>query len=215
MRRTYVTIMALAAIGCGGGGGGTTSVSPPVFTTLSVSPVNSTLFTVAPGTTVQLTTTALDQNSHAMSGLGAPTFTSSNEAVATVSSSGLVSAVGAGSATITASLSAAGTTHSGQSAISVVVPPTASDVNTTSSTDQYGQQGNFAWDPQTTDIAAGGTVTWHLASIAHNITFDAAPNAPADVPLTANAAVGRTFSQPGTYSYHCTLHNFSGTVVVH
>ncbi len=214
MRFSYVAIFALAAIGCGGGGGGGTT-SPPAFSSLSVTPVSSTLFTVAPGTTVQLSATPLDQGGRQMAGLGTPTFTSSDENVATVSNTGLVTAVAAGNAQITASLSAAGTTHSGTSAITVQAPPATASVHTTSSTDQYGQAGNFAWDPQSTDIAAGGSVTWTLSSVAHTITFDAVPNAPASAGLTANASVSRTFTAAGTYHYHCTQHNFAGTVVVH
>lgn len=73
---------------------------PPTVASIEVTPDTSTL--VSLNETSQLTATARDANNTAMSGL---TFTwgSSDEAVATVSSSGLVTAVSNGSVTITAS----------------------------------------------------------------------------------------------------------------
>lgn len=76
---------------------------------------------------------------------------------------------------------------------------------------------NFAFDPQTLTIGSGTTVTW--------VNNDAAPHALASdtgspVPflsdsLTTGASFSFTFSQPGTYLYHCSIHpSMKGTIIV-
>ncbi|MFQ5551274.1 MAG: Ig domain-containing protein, partial [Gemmatimonadales bacterium] len=72
-----------------------------VVSAVSVAPSSSTLGTV--GETVQLSATASDANGSAIAGKTA-TWTSSDDAVATVSVSGLVTAGSEGSATITATV---------------------------------------------------------------------------------------------------------------
>ena len=90
-------------------------VNPAPPASVTVTPSSRTL-TV--GQTVTLSATARDAGGTVIA--GAPiTWSSSNTAVATVSSSGVVSAVGAGSATITATSG----TASGTSAITVTLPP--------------------------------------------------------------------------------------------
>ena len=84
---------------------------PPVFTTLDVRPTVADLFTVAPGTTVQLSTAAWDQRGEQMPGVGATTYSSSTPAIAGVSSSGVVTAVAPGTAVITATLTLGGITR--------------------------------------------------------------------------------------------------------
>lgn len=209
MRRLLGVGLAVVLGGCGGsGGGGGTGVPTPVFTTLSVSPTSATL-AGAPGSTTQLTATPEDQNGHAMSGLGSPTWASSDESVATVDGSGLVTSVAVGGpVTITASLTASSVTKQGTSSITVTdIPDDANVTATTSDT----------FSPGSVDIRAGGTVTWAFQSVNHTVTFDnRTSDTPDDIPSTANASVSRTFSTPGTYPYHCTIHaGMSGTVVVH
>ena len=102
------------ASGCGDG---TTEPTPP-----PPDPLRPTTATVAPGTaqltalgaTVQLTAQVLDQNGQTMSGTPV-SWTSSDTSVATVDASGLVTAAGNGTATITA---AAGSV-SGTAAVTV------------------------------------------------------------------------------------------------
>jgi uncharacterized protein YjdB len=77
------------------------TASEPAVTAVTLAPSSATL-TV--GATQQLTTTVKDQNGNTMTGL-TPAYQSSNAAIATVSSSGLVSAVAAGQATITSTVS--------------------------------------------------------------------------------------------------------------
>ncbi|MDD1684973.1 MAG: cupredoxin domain-containing protein [Methanoregula sp.] len=76
---------------------------------------------------------------------------------------------------------------------------------------------NFAFSPATLTVKAGTTVTWtNEDSAPHTVVSDA--NAP--VPFTSpSLATGSsfpfTFTQAGTYSYHCSIHpSMKGTVVV-
>ena len=73
---------------------------------------------------------------------------------------------------------------------------------------------NFAFQPDSLQVATGTTVTWTNAdSTAHTVTaddgaFDAGPLAP-------GASFTQTFTTPGTYTYHCQIHPFmTGTIVV-
>ena len=214
MRGTVVVmLLATIVVGCGGGGGSTNPPPPPVFTSLQVSPDTATLVG-APGTTTQLSATPLDQNGHAISGLGSATWQSSDETIATVNASGLVTSVALGGpVTITASLTSGGVTKSGTSGVTVAdIPMTASVTATT------GQ----AFTPSTVNIKAGGSVTWVFQALAHTVTFNtpAPPGTPADAGTVsspyANTSISRTFSTAGTFAYHCSIHpGMTGTVVVH
>jgi uncharacterized protein YjdB len=129
-------------------------------TTVGVAPTPDTL---AVGGTVQLTATIKDQNGATMSGL-TPAWSSSATGVATVNSSGRVTAVAVGTATITA-------TDSGKSGTAKVVvtatappPPTVARVVVTpaSVADTIGQRQQFS--ASVLDSAGkaltGQTVTW-------------------------------------------------------
>ena len=89
-----------------------------VVASVTVSPASASL---AAGRTSQLTATVKDASGAALTGQSV-TWASSNPGAATVSSTGLVSAVGVGSATITASTSG----KQGQAMIDVTAPPSAS-----------------------------------------------------------------------------------------
>jgi len=77
----------------------------------------------------------------------------------------------------------------------------------------YGSGGNYFFSPTPDTVAAGTSVTWMFGSVTHNVHFDAAPMATASIPASTNTSVARTLSAPGTYTYHCTIHGISGTVV--
>lgn len=81
----------------------------------------------------------------------------------------------------------------------------------------------------TVTIAAGGTVTWtHNGENPHTVTaddesFDSSPDCGSDIPLLPpNGCLEQgdtfswTFTEPGTYTYHCKVHEgmMTGTVVV-
>ena len=76
---------------------------------------------------------------------------------------------------------------------------------------------NLAFTPSTLTIDRGESVTFAFGPIGHNVTFDT-PGAttPADIPgVNMSVSVQRTFSAPGTYRYHCTIHpGMNGSIVV-
>jgi plastocyanin len=94
---------------------------------------------------------------------------------------------------------------------------TADPSATATTTDGAGNQvsiQNFSFGPGTIAISAGATVTWtNNDSVTHTVTaMDGSFN-------SSNLAPGRqfsfTFTSPGTYAYHCSIHPFmTGQVVV-
>lgn len=72
---------------------------------------------------------------------------------------------------------------------------------------------------ETTQVAVGGTVTWHNCdTVNHTITSDD-NGATFNQPLGAGPAgqdVVITFNTPGSFPYHCTIHgpSMKGTIVV-
>ena len=103
MRIVRALLSATAAavvVACGGGGDGGTNPPPtPVFTSVGVTPATAT---IVAGATQPLTVVARDQNGAAMAGTPSITYSSSDQAKATVSLDGVVTGVAAGDATITA-----------------------------------------------------------------------------------------------------------------
>lgn len=204
MRASMVIILAAVVVaGCGGGSSGSTNPPPAVFTSLQVQPDTQTIFG-APGTQTQMSATPLDQNGHPMAGLGAPTWSSSDESVATVNGSGLVTSVALGGpVTISASLTSGGVTKNGSGTVKVADLPLNDTVTATT-----GQQ----FTPASVTIKVGGTVAWVFQSLAHTVTFDTPtpPGTPPDVGTAAapyaNTTISRTFSTAGTFSYHCSIH---------
>jgi plastocyanin len=212
MRAPLSIIMTLliAAIGggCGGGDSGSgTGPGPttPVLTTLEVTPATATLFTVAPGNTAALAVVAKDQAGNAMTGVGAPTFSSDNAAVASVSDDGTITALAAGTAQITASLTAGGVTKTGTTTVTAQVAPANGAVVAP----------GLAYQPPTIDVQAGGTVSWTTSSIPHTVTFTTA-GAPENIPEFQGASNSRTFPTHGDFGYHCLIHpQMVGVVHVH
>ena len=95
-----LALIVMPLFGCGGGGFSAAGDPLPRSTLSSIS-VQPTAATIQVGTTQQLQVTAKDQNGHVMPGL---TFEfSSSDGVATVSGSGLVTGMSAGTASIAVS----------------------------------------------------------------------------------------------------------------
>jgi uncharacterized protein YjdB len=145
----------------------TVTVPPPTVAVVTVTPSNADLET---GESVQLTATARSSNGTIISG---QTFSwlSSNPAVATVSSSGLVQAVSAGSATITATTSGV----SGNASITVTAPPPPpppppADGNALFFSDWRTQIGNAE-----SAISDGGKWNWMSADASSNGSIVDAP----------------------------------------
>jgi plastocyanin len=191
----FLAVAALVTFaGCSGGGGdGGGGTEPGVFTSLSVTP--SAVSVVVQGTQ-NLTVVAKDQNGATMSGLSS-TFQSNDVSVATVTSAGVVTGVAAGTTTITVNGTIGTTTKSQTVNVTVSTPgATASVAATTGNT----------FDPSSVTITANGQVTWNFAGVAHNVTFDNAAPQGGNIATTSNSSVSRTFPNPGTYPYHCTIH---------
>lgn len=96
--------LILAACGSGGGygGGGSMGGGNTIITQITISPGTAS---VANGKTQQYTAVTKDMNGNTVSGSNLLTWNSSNTSVATVNSSGLATAKGIGTTTITASVS--------------------------------------------------------------------------------------------------------------
>jgi plastocyanin len=76
---------------------------------------------------------------------------------------------------------------------------------------------DFAFTPAILTVAPGTTVTWtNLDGAAHAIASDAgSPLSFASGSLAQGASYQFTLSQPGTYTYHCSIHpSMKGTIVV-
>lgn len=67
---------------------------------------------------------------------------------------------------------------------------------------------NFVFSPETLTVRTGTTVTWTNQDTApHQIASDAgAPVAFSSGPLSTGATYQFTFTSPGTYPYHCSIH---------
>jgi plastocyanin len=202
-RIATLLIVAVTGAGCGNGG---TDNSTSVLTTVEVTPATATLFTVAPGNTAALTVVAKDQNDAVMSNAGTPTFSSDDEAVATVGGDGTITAVAAGTALITASLTAGGVTKTGTTTVTAQVAPASAGVTTPALT----------FNPKDVDVQAGGVVTWTVGSTPHNVTYTPTAGAPANIPTFQDGSASSTFPTNGSFNYHCTIHPvMTGTVTVH
>ena len=95
-----VGLVALSVSTCGGSdGGGRGPTEPPAVAAVEVSPTEAT---IDAGSTQQFTAIVRDGGGTALTGR-TTSWSSSNNAVATVSSAGLATGVGEGAATITAS----------------------------------------------------------------------------------------------------------------
>ncbi|HSU14293.1 Ig-like domain-containing protein [Longimicrobium sp.] len=186
----------------------TLTVTPPAappttFTLLALTPDAGT---VAAGATLQLQATPKDQAGTALTGLPGASFSTSDATKATVSASGVVTGVSAGTATISAWLTWGGVTRTATALVTVTqVVPTAAAVT--------GSKAGFS--PASVAVAASGTVTWTMTDEEHDVIWDGAAPAGGNIPrITKGSSASRTFAAAGTYAYHCTRHGETGSVVV-
>ena len=174
--RTIIRLSAVLpslALGWACGDDSATAPEPARPTTVTVSPATHGL--TALGATVQLSAEVRDQNARVMAG-ATVTWTSSASSMATVNASGLVTAAGNGTATITASAgSASGSAVVTvmQSAASVEVSPSVYELTALGQTVQltaeaFDENGHavagaeFSWESSDAAVAtvdAGGLVT--------------------------------------------------------
>jgi plastocyanin len=131
-------------------------LDPSVFTTLEVLPSTVTL---DQGSTVQLQIVARDQRGTLIVHSPGTTFSSSDPAIATVSGSGMVTGVAAGTADISVTKTIAGLTRSAamKATIRQPIPPIPSASLVITADLQRG------WQPAVAHLTVGGTVQWLTA----------------------------------------------------
>jgi uncharacterized protein YjdB len=172
---------------------------PPPVASVAVAPSTAT---VEPGKTVQLTATTLDANGNVLTGRTV-TWTSLNTAVATVSSSGLVTGVAEGSAGIEAT--SEGKTGTAQITVPAPPPPPppapvfSVTVTPSTATVQPGQTVQLAATTRAEDgtVLTGRTVTWASSNTAvatvssSGLVTGVAPSSePASITATSEGKTG-------------------------
>lgn len=75
------------------------------------------------------------------------------------------------------------------------------------------------FDPPTLTVPAGTTVVWtNKDNATHDVTSGTPMNPGSDftpsLPLKANETFAVPFSQAGQYSYYCTIHQNTGSIIV-
>ena len=90
MRSALPALLCLSLVAACGGGDG-----PNEAFTVALSPTAPTLFSAAPGNTVELDATARSADGQVLAG-GTTSFSSANTAIATVTNAGVVTGVAAG-----------------------------------------------------------------------------------------------------------------------
>jgi peptidoglycan/xylan/chitin deacetylase (PgdA/CDA1 family)/uncharacterized protein YjdB len=183
-----VMLAAISLSGCGGGSGmGGDSFVRPAVSTISVLPSTSSIHI---GSTERLQATAKDQDGNVVA--GAVFVFSGSTGVATVSSSGLVRAVSAGTVTVTAST---GGTSASATVTVLPVTPVVTQVSVSPSTAsiQVGQAQNYtavAYD-QFNKPMSGITFAWasdsgtSIATLNGNVATGVSPGA---LHITASAS---------------------------
>lgn len=178
----------------------------PVLTSLSLTPATSSVLV---GRTTQITAIAQDQKGANLAG-ATFTYQSSDVTKATVSNTGLVTGVAAGTSRVTVTGTIGSVTKSASVDVTVVAPKLTASVRATA--------GNV-FSPQTVFINRGGTVTWTFEAL-HNVTFAFGGSTrvvqpPPNIPNISSGSASRTFPGIGNYTYRCTIHpSMTGAVVV-
>jgi plastocyanin len=151
-------------------------------------------------------------------------FSSSDPSIATVDPvTGLVTGIRPGTVKIRASTTVYGVSFR-DSVVLTVTPPLIGGVNAVERTPVGSTTPVLAFDPQTLTVSAGATVIFvnQSADLMIDVVFDdptnvlespLIPNGAGDIaPFTAIAT--RAFFVPGTYTYHSTLFDTHGTIIV-
>lgn len=75
---------------------------------------------------------------------------------------------------------------------------------------------DFAFSPANITVKTGTKVTWtNKDSMPHTVTETDSLNGPKSDTLSPGQSYSFTFTAPGTYHYHCTIHSgMTGTVTV-
>ena len=202
---------------CGGGGGSTgpsnnnnNGNNPPPGggnTALDNITLNFTQAAMSAGDVKVINVVARDTQGAVIAGATA-NFTSSDDTIAEVNSSGSVLAIHAGSAQVAVSVTVGSVTKSAN------VSVTVSGTLPTSATVYAGPDWTF--QPGTTVVAAGSVVTWSFGSVEHTVNFiTGGASAPNAIGNSYNSNVQRMFPAKGNYQYMCSIHyGMSGEIIV-
>lgn len=175
-----------------------------IITSIGVSPTEAL---VPAGATTQIQPTAFDQQGRPVAGIGGFTFQSGDNAIATVTPSGIVTGVTVGTVPITATLDRNGEILTATVTVTVGDPATTPTVVASATANTF--------TPAELTVSAGTTVVWRFGERVHNVDFDVVAGAPADIPSRQNTTVSRRFATAGTFPYHCNIHSgMTGTVIV-
>lgn len=188
------------ALACRGAGD---STAPPADAGIASISLNVTSAQLGVGQSMQLVATPLTSTGTVTAGTA--TWSSSAPMVASVSASGMVTALTTGTAVISANIGG----RSGTATITVTggggALPLAAEVTMPGNT----------FSPFLTTIGVGGTVTFRFGSVDHNVIFAFIAGRPADIQITRNVNIARTFNTKGLFPYDCTIHpGMSGQVEV-
>jgi len=197
LRLVLLTLSGTAIMSCSGDSGGV--VGPLPVASISVTGATTT-FEI--GQQLQFTAIPRSSNGNPVSG-AAVTWSVSPQSVATVSATGLVTAIAAGSATVTASVG----TVAGSAGLTINDSgiPFATTVS---------MPGN-SFSPFAVTIRRTGSVSFDFPSEQHDVTFKAQAGAPANIPVSRRAVISRTFNVVGVFPYDCLIHpGMSGQVTV-
>ncbi len=112
----------------------------------------------------------------------------------------LLAGCGASSATSTSAASAPSATASAGSA----------QVKVTEQSEKYG------FSPAMLSVAVGTKVVWtNSTDVPHTVTSDTGSTLASSMISPSGGTFSFTFTKPGTYTYHCTIHPYmKGTIVV-
>jgi plastocyanin len=195
-RRAALLMLGVLLLATGCGGDSVTGAGPKPAT-VAIIEVRGPLFV---GQSWQLEARALD-GAGAEIAAGDPSWTSSNAQVATVTESGLLTAVAAGKSTVRATIN-------GRSASTELtfedLPPATVTVTMTGA--------NFA--PADVTIRLNGSVAFVFPATAHDVVFGTSPaGAPTDIPSTVNTTVRKVFAQTGDFTYRSTVQSAKSGVV--
>ena len=201
----FGTVVFAAVMACSNDGGGTT---PPVTQVLAtIAPASATVNLNA-GQQSTISMTARDASNAVIASASGYIYTSSAPTIAQVSTSGTITGLAAGNATITVSLTLNGVSKTATVAATVggTLPTVATVVAGAASND---------FTPALLVIARTGTVTYTFGARTHNVEFGGTAGAPANIGNTSAVNVARTFANAGTFAYTCTLHaGMNGSVFV-
>jgi plastocyanin len=98
-----------------------------------------------------------------------------------------------------------------------LIPSVGSRSATGLSRSRYHIGQNFAFNPPSMTVKTGTTVTWmNNDGTPHTIVTDNGSTASfSSDPLATGAVYTFTFTQPGTYTYHCSIHpSMKGEIIV-